>query len=204
MANVMQAKENMSDSEIMRSVTTLGAVLLGFLLGQTSEWFKSRRKAKKQRESIRRLIELETKNNVSLIQEFWNAILGKKESWGSEDGSFLYAQLADQASRVPFPPLTTDAWRANLGEVATAYTELELEAMWKLQRELDRIFSLHTFFCEAQNERRDASRFTHTMHGSSVMGAIISNFGFSDSVREPAREFKDLIASVSVFKLLNT
>ncbi|WP_423459469.1 hypothetical protein [Ottowia sp. VDI28] len=193
----------MSDLETMRSITTLGAVLLGFLLGQASEWFKSRRKAKKQKESVRRLIELETKNNVSLIQKFWNAILERKENWDSEDGSFLYAQLADQASRIPFPPLTTDAWRANLGEVAIAYTEPELEAMWKLQRELDRILSLHAFFCEAQNERRDASRFTHTAHGSSAMGAIISSFGFSDSVMEPAREFKKLIENISAFKLLN-
>lgn len=194
----------MSDPETMRSVTTLGAVLLGFLLGQTSEWFKSRRKAKKQRESVRSLIELETNNNLSLINNFWNAILGRKESWNSEDGSFPYAQLADQASRVPFPPLTTDAWRANLSEVATAYVESELKAMWKLQRELDRIFSLHTFFCESQNERRNSSRFTHAVHGSSTIGAMISGFGFSDSVREPAREFKELIESVSAFKLPNT
>lgn len=193
----------MSDPETMRSVTTLGAVFLGFLLGQASEWFKLRRKAKKQRDSVRRLIELETKNNVYLIQKFRNAILEKKEIWNSEDGSFLYNQLAEQASRVPFPPLTTDAWRANLGEVAAAYTESELEAMWTLQRELKRILFLHNFFCEAQNERRDTIRFSHSVHGSPAVGAIMSGVGFYDSVREPAREFLDLIERVSAFKLIN-
>lgn len=193
----------MSDLETMRSVTTLGAVVLGFVLGQTSEWFKSQRKAKKQKKAVRRLIELETKNNISHIQHFWNAILERKESWNSEDGAFLYAQLADQASRVPFPPLTTDAWRANLGEVAAAYREPELEAMWRLQRELERILSLHAFFCEAQSERRDSSRFSHAVHGNSAVGAIISGFGFSDSVKEPAKEFKALIENVSAFEVIN-
>ena len=187
----------------MRSLTTLGAVVLGFVLGQTSEWFKSRRKARKQKNAVRRLIELETKNNVSLIQHLWNAILERRDSWNSEDGAFLYAQLADQASRVPFPPLTTDAWRANLGEVAAAYTESELEAMWKLQRKLERILSLHVFFCEAQSERRDSSRHSHVVHGSSAVGAIISGLGFSESVKEPAKEFKALIESVSAFAAIN-
>lgn len=193
----------MSDPETMRSVTTLGAVVLGFLLGQTSEWFKSRTKANKQRKSVRRLIELETKNNVSHIQHFWNAILEKEERWNSEDGSFMYTQLADQASRVPFPPLTTDAWRANLGEVTAAYTEYELEAMWRLQRELERILSLHAFFCEARSERRDSSRFSPAVLGSSALGAITSGLGFAASVSEPAREFKALIESVSAFEGIN-
>lgn len=193
----------MNDSETMRSVTTLGAVVLGFLLGQTSEWFKSRRKAENQRKSVRRLIGLETKNNISHIQSFWNAILERKESWNSEDGAFLYAQLADHASRVPFPPLTTDAWRTNLGEVANAYTESELEEMWILQRELERILSLHAFFCEAQSERRDSSRFSHSVNGSSVFGAISSGIGFSESVKDPAREFKALIESISAFEVIN-
>lgn len=111
--------------------------------------------------------------------------------------------LLTQASRVPFPPLTTDAWRANLGEVANAYTESELEAMWKLQRDLERILSLHAFFCDAQSERRDFSRFSHAVNGNSVFGAISSGIGFSESVKDPAREFKALIQSVSAFEVIN-
>lgn len=194
----------MSDPETMRSLTTLGAVILGFLLGQTSEWFKSRRKAKKQKKAVRRLIELETKNNVSHIRHLWNAIQERKDNWHSDDGAFLYEQLADQASRVPFPPLTTDVWRANLGEVAAAYTEFELEEMWKLQRELERVYSLHAFFCEAQSERRDSSRHTHAVRGSSAIGAFVSSLGFYESVKEPAKEFKVLIENVLMFEMTNT
>lgn len=193
----------MIDLETMRSLTTLGAVVLGFVLGQTSEWIKSRKKARKQSKAVRQLIQLETKNNICHIQKLWSAILERKDSWNSEDGTFLYSQLADQASRVPFPPLTTDAWLANLSEVTAAYTEYELEAMWKFQRDLERILSLHAFFCEAQSERRDSSRHSHVVHGSSTMGAIISGFGFSESVKEPAKEFKTLIESVSAFKAIN-
>lgn len=99
--------------EIFRSITTLGAVMLGFILGQASEWFKSRKKAKKQRSSVRQLIRLETTNNVSHLINFRNSILEKEESWALDDGTFMYVKLADQASRVPFPPITM-LWK--LGE----------------------------------------------------------------------------------------
>jgi hypothetical protein len=189
----------MSDPEMTRSITTLGAVELGFALGQAAEWVKSWRKAKKQKKTVRRLIELETKNNLSHIQQFWKVVLERKEDWNAEDGEFLYGLLADQASRVPFPPLTTDAWQANLGEVASAYTESELEAMWKLQRDLKRIQSLHSVFCDAQSERQDSSR----MLGYSAMGAIISGSEFAEAVREPAKELKALTESVLAFDVVN-
>lgn len=193
----------MSDPETMRSFTTLGAVVLGFLLGQTSEWFKSRRKASKQRRSVRRLIELETRNNISHINKFWDTIIKENEIWKSKDGSFLYVQLAYQASRAPFPPLATDAWLANLGEISSSYTESELEEMWNFQRVIERIHSLHAFFCEAQVERRNSRRHSHAMDGTAVMGVLVSGADFSESVREPAKEFKSLIEAVSEFEVIS-
>lgn len=189
----------MSEPETIRSVTTLGAVVLGFALGQTSEWFKSRRKAKKQKKAVRRLIELETKENVSRIGHFWNATLAKKEEWKSEDGEFLYGQLADQVSRIPFPPIAVDAWHANLGEVASAYTEHELVGMWRLQRDIERLQALYAFFCEAQSERRESSRFSHAVHGHPFIGSMVSGIGFAEAVKEPAKEFKELIEGVLAF-----
>ena len=189
--------------EIFRSITTLGAVMLGFILGQTSEWFKSRRKAKKQRSSVRQLIRLETTNNVSHLINFRSSILEKEESWASDDGTFMYVKLADQASRVPFPPITMEAWRANLGEVASVYDETELERMWCLQRDLERLQALHLFFCEAQSERRTSSRHASSMHGHRVFGSMISGFGFSESVKEPAIEFKELMDRVAIFQVIS-
>lgn len=190
----------MNDHMIVQSVTTLGAVVLGFVLGQVSEWIRYRSRTKAKRKAIRRIIELETRNNISHIQNFWNTILARKTSWTSEDGGFPHAQLAEEISRVPFPPLTTAAWAANLGDIASVYSQYELEAMWRHQRDLERLESYYIFFCEARHERQETNRFSQAMHGKSIMGTMIGGIGFLESVKEPAKEFKQLIESVMAFQ----
>ncbi|MDT7042625.1 hypothetical protein [Candidatus Nitronereus thalassa] len=193
----------MNEQEALRSFTTLGAVILGFLLSQISEWVKSKRKSDKKRLAIRSLIELETKNNISYISEFWQSILASKEKWNDEGGAFLYVQLAEQASRKPFPQLTTDAWKANLGEMPTVYSQVELEKLWKLQRNIERLLSLHYFFCEAREEKMETSRFYKGLNKSSV-GMIFSQLGFTDSVLELAKEFKSLSETILLFNFNET
>lgn len=190
----------MADTETLRTITTLGAVMLGFMLGQTSEWVKSKRKAKKQRISVRRLIQLETVNNISRLNRFMSSVLEKMSS-DSEDGEFMYVQFADQVSRIPFPPITTEAWRANLGEVASVYDESELERMWCFQRDLEQLHSLHLFFCEAQSERMAMERLATSEYGHGALRSLIGGNRFANSVEEPAKIFKDLIDRLQSFQV---
>lgn len=189
-----------NDSEILRSITTLGAVFVGFILGQISEWIKSTKKSKKQKNSVRKLIELEIKNNIKHVENFWKWIIESDNEWKSEDGSFRYVKLADKATLTPFPPLTTAAWGANLNEVTKAYTEHELEAIWDFQRKLEHVRSLYNFFCESQNNRKEYRINSYASRHNPAIGSLIGSINFSESVYESAKEFKILVEKIIEFK----
>jgi len=75
--------------------------------------------------------------------------------------------------------------------------------MWQLQRDLERVQLLHEFFCEAQSERRKSTRFVQEQSGYGLIGAFASGAHFAEAVKEPAREFKDLIESLINFEVVN-
>ncbi len=186
----------MSDIEMVRPVTTLGAVVLGFVLGQASDFIKVRRQAKKRRLGVRQLIALEAGHNILLVREFWQSIISNEETWETEDGEFSYVRLALHASQTPFPQINTGAWSANLGEVVSTYAKDELEKIWRFQVDLERLCSLHDFFCQANDERRDTRQFSHAAYGNPMMGNLTGSIQFSGAVNEPAKEFKRLITQI--------
>lgn len=186
----------MPGTEMIRPITTLGAVVLGFALGQASDFIKVRRQAKKRRLGVRRLIALEAAHNIVLAREFWESILSNEETWETEDGKFSYARLALHASQTPYPQIKTAAWHANLSEVVSTYGEDELEKIWRFQVDLERLYSLHAFFCQASEERRDTKQFSHAAHRNPIMGNLVGHLQFNGAVHEPAREFKKLITQI--------
>lgn len=186
----------MAEQDIVRAITTFGAVVLGFGLGQVSEWIKSKKASRKKEQSLRQLINLETENNVFEIKSYWNKIIGSYDSWESENGKFKFVQLAKAAASNPFPFLSTDVWKANLGEVASVYSESELNKLWHFQKKLERLSSLYIYFSEARDEKNETNRF----HGGS-MGNIVSTYGFADSVRDHAPELKNIIEEIIKFEL---
>lgn len=185
-------------AEVIRALTTLGGVVLGFALSQVAEWVKYGRRTESRRRSIRALIALEAGSNCSSIRHFWNAILARRQRWVGDNGAFEFVALAQVASTVPFPPLDVSAWQANLAEVASAYSESELERLWELHRALHRLQSLHCFFCEASNERKDSYKSARA-EGHVGLAAMTSSLGFSDSVTGPAEQFKSLAEKVITF-----
>ena len=197
--NVMPANEvSEMSTEVIRAITTLSAVVLGFALAQGSEWIKYQRRAASRRKAIRCLINLEASSNCASIRRFWAAMLARRSEWIGKDDAFPFVDLAQEASKVPFPPLDISAWEANLAEVASAYSEAELERMWRLQRSLHQLQSLHRFFCEASGERRESYRGA-CADGHSAVAMMSSGIGFTDSVANPAREFKALAEEVMAF-----
>lgn len=185
----------MNETEIIRSATTLATVLFGFLLGQISEWVKNKRKSKFKSASIRKIISLEKKHNTALLKNYYDAIISSAKEWETESKEFRYVQFVEQAARTPFPTLTTEAWQANLGEVTSVYKENELEQFWEFHIQLKALTSMHDFFCEAKQQRHETTRFHESKNGPGI-GGIIGGLGFSETVREPAKEFHRTLLSV--------
>ncbi len=189
----------MEEQEVTRAITTISAVILGFCLGQISDWIKSTKALRKKEKSLRQLITLEIENNVLEIKHYWNKVLGSSDSWETEDGDFRFVQLAEEAANNPFPFLSTDVWKANLGEIASVYSVTELNKLWYFQKNLERLSSLYIFFSEAKDERNETNRF-HDVNNGAGIGDIISMYDFSDSIREYAPEYKSLVEKIITFK----
>tara|TARA_R110002167_G_scaffold245742_2_gene451134 strand:+ start:759 stop:1337 length:579 start_codon:yes stop_codon:yes gene_type:complete len=182
----------LTEQEIVRALITVGAVILGFLLGQFSDWQKTKKASSSKERSIKKLISLEIKLNISRVKNYWDKVLDSHETWETDDGGFMYTQLAEAAVKNPLPLLTSNAWKSNLGEIVAVYNETELEKLWDFQNKLERLYSLHSFFADAVNERRETRRFHDATHGSGA-GMFISSFSFVGSVNNHAPEFKAIV-----------
>jgi hypothetical protein len=189
----------MSEQDLVKTLITYGAVVLGFCLGQASEWVKSSKASSRKKKSLRKLISLEVENNVFEVKSYWDKLINNYESWDAKDGSFRFVQLAEAVSKNPFPFLSSDAWKANLSEISSVYEANELNQLWKFQRNLERLSALYLFFSEARDEKEVTNRFHDASHGVGI-GNIISMYGFADSVRDHAPEFKRLIEEIIDFK----
>ena len=185
----------MAEKEIIRAVITIGAVFLGFILGQVSEWIKSIRFFRQKKRSIRKLIDLEVGENISQIKTYWDKLLKSREAWESEKGKLNWVQLAEDVANDPFPIISDNAWVANIGEVSSAYNESELVELWDIYNNINKLYSLHLFFVEAADERRDTDRFYYETHGSG-MGTLIGGTNFAHRVEGHTLEFKKLIEKI--------
>ncbi len=79
-----------------------------------------------------------------------------------------------------------------------------MEKLWKLQRNIERFYSLHSFFSEAREEKKETNRFHQARHGSGGIGSMISSISFSESVRELSKEFEHLMKEIVEFNKENT
>ncbi len=196
----MQRKMQVSNQEIIRALINIGAVILGFLLGQISDWVKTKRVNSMKKRSVRKLISLEVTQNIDRVESYWEKVLGSHEIWVGENKEFMYIQLAEAAAKNPFPLLLKDSWNANLNEITSAYSEEELEKIWNFHSDLERLSSLYVFFCEAVDEKKDTNRFHNATHGAGF-GMIMSGLGFADSVRDHAPEFKQVVERIIKFEI---
>jgi len=119
---------------LIQAMITLGAVVLGFTLGQFAEWLKSSNSEKKKAKSLQALIDLEVAKNISQVSAYWDKVLTSNDDLLDEDGDFKSVSLANFVATNPFPVLSLIAWRANLGEIASVYTVKEMEKLWGTAR----------------------------------------------------------------------
>lgn len=188
----------MAEQDIVRALMTLGAVVLGFILSQLSESIKNRLKIRGKHKSLKMLICLEVSKNIHHLRDYWKEILDSKEEWHSEEGEFLYTQLASSVGSRPFPTLNTLAWQANIGNVASAYDEEELTEIWEHYAKIEKLKEFYRFFYEAVKEKQQTSRFHQSNNERGIggmVGSLVSGFEFVGTVEDHSPEFKALLES---------
>lgn len=71
------------DAELLRTVTTLSAVILGFVLGQVAELFRTRRTSRKASAATRAIVELEIAQNRTMLSDYWHKVIASSYSPGA-------------------------------------------------------------------------------------------------------------------------
>ncbi len=182
----------MSEQEVIRTTTTLLAVILGFLLSQVAEWLKGKGKSSRKQKSVRALIKLEQQENYKKINSLWRSVFHNNKELLSDDGDFLHGVLITKVAETPIFVIKKEAWLANMHYLASAFDEAQLETLWEFYIKLERIQALHVYFVESQNERQTAKRHYSAIHDNPILGALAAG-SFSDSAYEHAEEFKELV-----------
>jgi hypothetical protein len=128
------------------SLVKLGAVILGFLLSELSQFLKGSRAAEKARRSARLLVSLERKHNIELLGAYWNGIARDSANWmnsyGHCDTDLFGKKIASQS----FPAFDFMAYR-KLWEVAlAAFGETELVEIMSENEKLRRLLAIRESF----------------------------------------------------------
>ena len=118
------------ESELITIISTLGAVLLGFLLSQFSEYIRVIKENNIQKGNIHNLIGKETKQNIKLITEFWTLISLRLEEASPKEESARIKILAKIIGRSPSPHICTHVWHSNLNEIPRFFSQLEIDKLW--------------------------------------------------------------------------
>ncbi|MEX0739040.1 MAG: hypothetical protein WD071_06845 [Pseudohongiella sp.] len=178
-----------------QAIITISAVLLGFVLGQLSDYFNARSLHRRKGESLRALIRIELEQNARELNLYWSSILDSMNGMHNDKNEFKYALMASEVSEAPFPQLYEDAWLSNLGDVPSYFDYQEIESIWSFYKKLGRLNSLYAYFVNANEDRKTTARDMNA-RGDVVIGTLMGNWDFTGSVSDHAKEFKTLIEDV--------
>lgn len=182
----------MNDAETSRTLTTLGAVVLGFVLGQLAELIRSKRADRKVRKSTRTLIDLETARNRSLLSDYWGTVIACSDTWRGEDGVLNYAKVARALIKFPFPPLSKSVWLASFDKLASAYPAGELASLWETYQAFDQLKLLHGELQLLNREAEDAGRYTESRSDlpTGIISQLVGSAHFADGATHLAERFE--------------
>lgn len=180
------------DAELLRSVTTLCAVILGFVLGQVAELFRTRRTSRKVSVATRAIVELEVEQNRAILSDYWHKVIASYDSWREEDGAVNYIRLARAVIKFPFPPIGKSVWLASLGNLASSYSPEALTELWVTHGAFDHLSVLHRQLemleQGSENVGRHAESRTDWPQG--ILSTIVGSAHFANGAEHLAREFE--------------
>lgn len=81
------------DMKYINPMTTIIAVVIGFVLAEGASWLRARSESKGAANTTRSLVEMEIESNKRLLFEYWRTIIASTDKWYSQEGQFNYVKL---------------------------------------------------------------------------------------------------------------
>lgn len=180
------------DAELLRSVTTLCAVILGFVLGQVAELFRTRRTNKKASTATRIIVELEVEKNRAMLSDYWHKVIASYDLWREEDGAVNYIKLARAVIKFPFPPIGKNVWLASLGNLASSYSPEALTELWGTHEAFDHLLVLHRQMEVLEQGSDSAGRHAESRNDwpQGVLSTLVGSAHFANGAEHLARAFE--------------
>jgi hypothetical protein len=181
-------------------ISILG-VVLGFVLSQLAEWFKSIQRYKKQRKSIRRIFFLEIKKNYRLLYLFWNQI---KESAQIDDeipADPAEYPIAHYISITPFPHLSTTIWETHLSQITSAYDSEEITKLWGFYEDISQLDNLS----KSIKYLRESAYARESAESGSIFptGKIAASMHFNTDSKNSVEQFVTIIEGILKYSSLD-
>lgn len=188
----------MSDPETIRSLTTLGAVILGFVLGQMAELIRSKRSDRKLKAATRALVELESARNCAQLANYWHRVIASYDSWREEDGALNYIKVARAVIKFPFPPVGKSVWLASFNNLASAYSPEELAALWSTHEAFDQLCLLYGQIELLDRKSEDVGRYSESRSDlpTGILSQLVGSAHFSSGAEQLAQQFETQMRSV--------
>ena len=187
--------------EVITTISTLVAVLLGFSLSQLSEYFGRKTELKSQKNNIHNLIEKETKQNITLLTDFWALVIERLDEASPNEESQRTSTLAKILGRSPLPCLSTHVWHSNLNERPRFFTQNEIDNLWQFYQLLFEIERKKEFFDYANESRVQSIQHEKSRRGPAT--GFISELGFYEQIKQHVSIFEEMINKAITSKITN-
>jgi len=182
------------DKASISALSSLIGVILGFVLGQFADWFKSSRRLKRQRKSIRQIIFLEIEKDYRSFSSFWEQIKTSAKVLNEMPADPAEHPMAHYIANTPFPYLSTAVWDSNLTQISQVYNSKEIKKIWDFY---EAVFQLDNLSKGITNLRESAYLGGNAESGSFFpSGKIVASMEFSSDSEKPVELFVKIIEDI--------
>lgn len=182
----------MNDPETIRSLTTLFAVILGFILSQIAEWFRSKKSSRKIKASTQTLVDLEVARNRSMLADYWHRVAVADDSWRDENGALKYIKVARSIIKVPFPPVGKNVWLASFSNLALSYSSEALTELWSSHEAFDQLRDLYGQLESLERNSEDVGRHSESRSDwpTGILSKLVGSAHFANKAEHLAQQFE--------------
>jgi hypothetical protein len=182
------------DKTSISALSSLIGVILGFVLGQFADWFKSSRLVKRQQKSIRQIIFLEIQKDYRLLSLFWEQIKNSAKIVNEMPADPAEHPIAHYVAKAPFPYLSTAVWDSNLTHISQVYNPEEIKKIWDFY---EAVLQLDNLSKSIKHLRESAYLRGNTESGSLFpSGKIAASLEFSSDSEKPVELFVEIIEDI--------
>ena len=182
----------MNDTETIRSLTTLVAVVLGFILGQIAEWLRSRKSGRKLIETTQTLVALELARNHSMLIDYWRRVASAYDPCHAENGVLNYIKVARAVIKFPFPPIGKNVWLASFNKLPLAYSPETLTELWSSYEAFEQLQMLYEQLESLERNSEDAGRYSESKGDwpTGILSQLVGSAHFSNRAEHLAQQFE--------------